>query len=224
MSNLVSRVFGDSPVLPLQEHATACFKATKELVVLFEHAGAERWDQVAESRERIVTLENQADDLKKHLRSHLPKRLFMPVPRGDLLDLIQVQDGLANKVREVSGLVVGRHLRIPQSIQASFMEYLARNVAAAKVARNSLRELDELFETGFRGSEAQLVISLVDKLDRIENEADDMQIKVRTELFSLEPELPPVDVMFLYRIIELVGDIGNTAQRVGRRLEVLLSH
>jgi uncharacterized protein Yka (UPF0111/DUF47 family) len=30
--------------------------------------------------------------------------------------------------------------------------------------------------------------------------------------------------MFLYRIIELTGDIGDMAERIGRRLELLLSH
>ena len=33
-----------------------------------------------------------------------------------------------------------------------------------------------------------------------------------------------MDVMFLYRVIELVGDIGDNAERIGRRLEILLSH
>jgi len=31
-------------------------------------------------------------------------------------------------------------------------------------------------------------------------------------------------VMFLYRIIELTGDIADVADRIGRRIQVLLSH
>jgi uncharacterized protein Yka (UPF0111/DUF47 family) len=30
--------------------------------------------------------------------------------------------------------------------------------------------------------------------------------------------------MFLYRIVELIGDIADMAERIGRRLELLLSH
>jgi len=42
-------------------------------------------------------------------------------------------------------------------------------------------------------------------------------------LFDIEKQLPPIDVMFLYRIIELTGDIGDMAERVGRRLELMLA-
>jgi uncharacterized protein Yka (UPF0111/DUF47 family) len=30
--------------------------------------------------------------------------------------------------------------------------------------------------------------------------------------------------MFLYRVIELIGEVADMAERVGRRLELLLSH
>jgi hypothetical protein len=51
-----------------------------------------------------------------------------------------------------------------------------------------------------------------------------MQAKIRTGLFALEKDLPPVDVMFLYRVIELTGEVGDMSERIGRRLELLLSH
>ena len=54
--------------------------------------------------------------------------------------------------------------------------------------------------------------------------ADAMQVEIRAKLFAIEKELPPVDVMFLYRVIELTGDIGDMAERIGRRLELLLCH
>ncbi len=87
-----------------------------------------------------------------------------------------------------------------------------------------MRELDELYNTGFRGAEADFVEALVEDLDRIENDTDEMQTVVRTALFELEDELKPVDVMFLYRVIELVGEIGDMSERIGRRLELLLAH
>jgi predicted phosphate transport protein (TIGR00153 family) len=224
MGNYISRVFGASPALPLQDHGNTCYQAAKELITMFEYAVAEQWDKVEESRATIVRLENEADELKKQIRSHLPKSLFMPVPREDILNLLLVQDRIANKARHVSGLVAGRRMHIPEPIQKDFIAFASRNVDAAKQARKSIRELDELFETGFRGAEAKLVIRLVEELDAIEHDTDDMQANLRQELFKLEKDLPPIDVMFLYRVIELVGDIADVAERIGRRLELLLSH
>lgn len=224
MGNYISKIFGASPVGPIQDHMDTCYRCAKELTVFFEHVIDGDWEQVAASRKTIVELEQEADDIKRDLRSHLPKSLFMPVPREDLLELLLVQDRIANRARDVSGLVLGRQMSIPPEIQEGFRAFVSRNVDAAKKARKSIRELDELYETGFRGAEAELVESLVLELDRIEDDTDVMQAEIRASLFSIEANLPPVDVMFLYRIIELTGDIGDMAERIGRRLEVLLSH
>ena len=59
---------------------------------------------------------------------------------------------------------------------------------------------------------------------QIENDTDDMQAGLRTQLYALEKDLPPIDVMFLYRVIEVTGDIGDMAERIGRRLEVMIAH
>jgi predicted phosphate transport protein (TIGR00153 family) len=224
LPNYITKMFGASPVAPMQDHMGICFLAAHELVVLFEHVIDEEWDKAVASRHRIVELEQEADELKKQIRGQLPKNLFMPVPREDLLNLLWAQDQIANKARDVSGLVVGRRMKIPKRLRQDFLNFVSRNADAAKKARKSVRELDELYETGFRGAEAEFVEALVDELDKIENDTDEMQAKVRKELFAIEKDLPPVDVMFLYRVIELTGEVGDMAERIGRRLELLLSH
>lgn len=224
MANYISKVFGASPVAPMQDHMNTCFKATRELVALFGYAVQEDWDGVVASREKIVALEQEADEFKKQIRGQMPKSLFMPVPREDLLNLVWAQDQIANTARDISGLVLGRRMTIPEQLQPDFLAYVERNADAAKMARKSVRELDELYTTGFRGAEAAFVEALVDDLDRIENETDEMQTRVRTALFAIENDLPPVDVMFLYRVIELIGEIGDMSERIGRRLELLLAH
>ena len=66
--------------------------------------------------------------------------------------------------------------------------------------------------------------SLLDELDEIETDTDDRQAALRWSLFEVEKDHDPVDVMFLYQVIELTGEIADMAERVGRRLELLLSH
>jgi predicted phosphate transport protein (TIGR00153 family) len=224
MGNYISKIFGASPVGPIQDHMDTCYKCAKELIVFFELVVSDDWDQVEAARARIVNFEHEADDLKKQLRAQLSKSLFMPVPRQDLLELLLVQDCIANLARDVSGLVLGRRMIIPLVIQKDFLAFVNRNVDAAEKARTSIRELDELYEAGFRGTEAELVESLVQELDQIEDDTDAMQARIRAELFAIEKDLPPIDVVFLYRVIELTGEIGDMAERIGRRLEVLLSH
>ncbi len=224
MVNYFSKIFGASPVGPIQEHMELCYKAAKELITFIDFAAQGDWEQARASRARIVQLENEADEIKKQIRSHLPKSMFMPVAREDLLELVLVQDRIPNRVRDVSGLVIGREMQIPATMRDSFLAFVSRNVDAAKKARKTIRELDELYETGFRGAEADLIESLVDELDQIENDTDDMQAGLRTQLYAMEKDLQPIDVMFLYRVIEVTGDIGDMAERIGRRLEVMIAH
>jgi len=224
LANYITKIFGESPVAPMQEHMEVCFKAARALLPFFEQVMVYEWGEASMWRDKIVSLEKEADELKKQIRGQLPKSMFMPVPREDLLNLLWAQDQIANTARDISGIVLGRKMHIPEKIQKTFNEFVQRNCDAAKKARKSVRELDELYTTGFRGAEADFVEKLVDELDQIENETDEMQAQVREELFSLEKSLPPVDVIFLYQVIELIGEIGDMAERIGRRLELLLSH
>jgi predicted phosphate transport protein (TIGR00153 family) len=115
-------------------------------------------------------------------------------------------------------------MQVPTQIAAQFLEFVERNVDAAKQARKSVRELDELFTAGFRGAEVDLVAGLIEELDQIETDTDDKQAALRAALFQIESTLNPVDAMFMYKVIETTGEIADMAERVGRRLELLLSH
>jgi predicted phosphate transport protein (TIGR00153 family) len=224
MGSYISKIFGASPVGPIQDHMETCYQCTRELVTFFEHVVSEDWDQVEVSRQKIVNLEHEADDIKKQIRTQLSKSLLMPVPRRDLLELLLVQDQIANRTRDISELVLGRRLMIPETIQADFLAFVSRSVDAAKQARKSVNELDELYETGFRGAEAELVESLVHEMDQIEDEVAAMQATIRGAIFAMEDDLPPVNVIFLYRVIKLTGDIADVAEGIGQRLEFLMSH
>jgi hypothetical protein len=64
---------------------------------------------------------------------------------------------------------------------------------------------------------------MITKLDKIESETDKIQVQIRSALFDIERDLPPIDVMFTYRIIEWIGDLADLAQRVGSRLQLMLA-
>ena len=85
MGSYISKIFGKSPVGPIQDHMETCYRCARELVRFFEHVIASDWPQVEASRKRIVELEHEADEFKRQIRTQLPKSLLMPVPR-DLVD------------------------------------------------------------------------------------------------------------------------------------------
>lgn len=216
-------LFGRSPIGPMQQHIAKSHECAANLVTFFQAVMAEDWERVEQVQKEMVRLEREADKLKKSVRLHLPKSLFLPVPRSDLLDLLSVQDKIANRAKDIAGLMLGRSMGIPAELQPQMLTYVQRAVDASAQALKAMNELDSLLETGFSGREATLVESMVEELDNIEDDTDRLQIEVRRALFRLEKELPPVDVMFLYKIIDWIGDVADRAQRVGNRLEQLLA-
>lgn len=221
--NSILGVFAKSPIKPIQDHMDKVHECALVLVPFFEATISGDWDSAAQLRKQISVAEKEADALKREIRLTLPGGLFMPVERTDLLELLTQQDKIANKAKDISGRVIGRQLLVPPSIQAPFQAYLLRCLDAVGLAKEAINELDELLETGFRGREVDLVEKMISELDIIEEDTDDLQVQVRRQLYSLESELNPVDVMFLYKIIEWVGDLADLAERVGSRLELMLA-
>ncbi|QLE86847.1 TIGR00153 family protein [Shewanella sp. Scap07] len=221
--NSILGVFAKSPIKPLQEHIDKVHSCASILIPFFEATAAKDWDKAVQLRKQISIAEREADELKREIRLTLPGGLFMPVERTDLLELLTQQDKIANKAKDISGRIIGRQLQIPAAIQDPFIAYLARCIDAVTQAQEAINELDDLLETGFRGREVDLVAKMIAELDKIEEDTDDLQIKIRRQLFSIEGELNPVDVMFLYKIIEWVGDLADLAERVGSRLELMLA-
>ncbi len=222
-TSYISRMFGRSPVSPLQKHMAKVHSCVTEIVPFFEAVIAEDWEQVEIIQGRISDLEQKADVLKKALRLQLPKGIMLPVSRRDLLEVLTMQDRIANKTKDIAGLILGRKMVLPKVVANDYLAFVGCCVDAVVQARRAINELDELVETGFRGNEVTLVESIITELDEIEGESDRMQREIRARLFKIETELPAVEVVFLYKIIEWTGDLGDLAQRVGSRLQLMLA-
>lgn len=221
--NSILGVFAKSPIKPLEKHIRIVTKCSGQLVPFFKACAENDWEKATKLRKNISEIEKEADSLKREIRLELPGGLFMPVDRADLLELLTQQDRIANKAKDIAGRVIGRQLQIPESLQEDFLLYLTRCIDATEKAADAINELDDLLETGFGGREITLVEKMIHQLDAIEDDTDSMQIKMRSNLMALEETLNPVDVMFLYQIIEWVGDLADLAERVGARLEILLA-
>lgn len=219
----LSNLFGRSPIKPMQEHMAVAVQAAGHLVGFFEAVTDNNWQLASDIQQQIVGFEHEADEIKKQLRLNLPKSLFLPVPRSDLLELLTMQDRIANRAKDIAGIILGRRMSIPENMKEQMNEFVTASVAAADQALTAINELEGLLETGFSARELLVVEHMIKELDVLEQKADYLEIGVRTSLFALEAQLPPVDVMFLYNIIDWVGDIANRAHDVGGRLQLLLA-
>ncbi len=223
MNNPISALFGRSPIRPIQQHMAKAQSCITLLGDFLEASYNNDWLKAEEIQLAIHNTENEADALKREIRTHLPRSLWLPVSRNDLLEMLQIQDRLANQARDIAGIMLGRKIEIPEELIECVRDYYQKNLNTSMQALKAINELDELLETGFRGSEATLVEGLVVELDELEHQSDVSQVKLRGMLFQIEDSLPPVDVMFLYKIIDRLGELADVSQKVGSRLLLLIA-
>jgi len=219
----ITSLFGKSPITPLQKHMKQAHSCLKDFAVFAKAANAQDWEKAETVHISINNKEEKADKLKKKLRLNLPSTFMMPFSRRDLLDVLLIQDSIANITKDLVGLMMTRHMVFPEEIADDFIKLADLCIKTSGAALVAINELDELLETAFSSRTRKVVGKMIKTVNELEHETDDAQNDIRNKLFSLESDLPPVDVMFYYRAIEWLGETADAAQKVGSRFEVMLT-
>ncbi|MBL4819651.1 MAG: TIGR00153 family protein [Gammaproteobacteria bacterium] len=223
MSNAIGALFGRSPIRPVQEHMAKAQNCVALLGEILEAGFNNEWQKAEELFQAISTAENAADKLERDIRIHLPKSLFLPVARSDLIDLVRYQDRMSNRAKEIAGLVVGRKMQTPENLVGLMREHYQNALNTSTQALKAINELDELLVAGFGGREAVFVEGLVVELDRLKNKSESSQSELRSCLFDMEDSLQPIEAVFLYKVIDKIEEIAGIAYKLGGSLLLLVA-
>jgi len=216
-------LFGKSPFKALQTHMREVVDCARDVRPLIQALADSDQAEVDKIKSRIFEREAKADEIKNELRLHLPKSLFMPVDRRDLLEILHLQDTIANRAQDIAGLLFERKMTIPPFMQEPLVALTARCIDTCEYSLSVIEELDELLALGFRGREAEKVNDMLKELNDIEDESDELGIALARALFEHEDEMKPVSVMMWYQLIEWIGDLADYAEKVGDRLRLLIA-
>ena len=216
-------LFAKSPFKPMQEHMDVVLRCVKQATPLMEALCNDDAEGLQAAWRKIDDLEGEADRLKNDLRAHLPRRLLLPVDRRDLLEILDLQDSIADKLQDVAGLLVERKMPVPEAMRGRLLELVSAVEHTCEQSGAAIQTLDELLEIGFRGREAERVSARIDRIGSLEGETDRIQAELIRELFRLEDEMSPVSVMLWYQLIGWIGNVADNAEKVGNRLRLLIA-
>lgn len=222
-TNPIAALFGTSPFKPLQQHMGVVTDCVAEVPRMFDALIAGDQAGVKRAKETIFEKEHAADLIKNQLRSHLPKSMFMPVDRRDLLEVLSLQDSIADTAQDIAGLLVERDMTVPPDMADTLRTFVQRCVDACMESKLVIDELDELVETGFSGREAATVEQMVGKINLIESETDDLGIALTRTLFKHEDAIGAVSVMFWYELLQSIGNLADNAEKVADQLRLLIA-
>lgn len=216
-------IFGSPSFTPLANHMSLVLECSQVLGEFFPAIIAKDWDRAQTLYAKIHECEDKADKVKEEMRLHLPTSLLMSVERTDILDILALQDRIANKAKHLSGVVLSRKMNIPKQIEKDFMAFIEQSLKTVSCLHAITSELESLFKTNFRRKEANKIEDLIHELDSIEDQTDLLEISIRDQVFSLEESLKPINAIFLYKVIDWISDLADRSQRCSHRFLMLIA-
>lgn len=219
----IAELFGRSPFGPLREHMGCVCKCTELVPDLMAAVLAGDRERTAELQEEISQLEFEADQIKNDLRDHLPRSLFLAVDRRDLLEILSVQDAIADCAEDIAVLVTMRPMDLPRELHPDFEAFLAKCVDVARSSGGLVDRLDDLSSSVFAGPGAEEMLREIGALQRTEYESDLVQRTLVRRMFAMEDAMEPVALMMWLKIFDRIGDLANISERLANRLRYMLA-
>jgi len=199
-------------------------KCVQLLDPLMDSVLAGNYPRTEQLAREISTLENAADEIKNELRDHLPRSIFLPVARQDLLDILSTQDGISDAAEDVGMIVTMRKMEVQPALVDLLDPFVQKTLESVACYSQVIGELDRLVEASFVGKEAERVTELIRKVGRLEHEADNAQEALSRRLFEIEDSMKPGALFMWIEIIRRLGSVANRAEKAANRLRMFLAH
>lgn len=218
----LARLFGRSPFAPLQTHMAKVAACIHEIIPLFE-ALSNKDDSLVETiAHQISKLEHDADLTKNDIRNNLPTGLFLPIARASLLEILALQDNIADRAEDMAVLLTLRHLEILPSFAEELQAFLKKNLETFESVFNIIKEMGDLLESSFGGIEAEKVKKMVDEVAFKEHEADLLQASLLKKMFR-ECEHMSTPLFFLWmKVIQELAAISDESEKLANRVRMTL--
>ena len=214
-------LFVTSPFEGLLEHA----EKVKECAWAFQQAiechVSDRCRQFEELRREVSKLENQADNIKRRIRGHLPIGTLMPVSKFQLFRYLREQDQVLDAVKDALNWISYRsEPGIPPELEKYVfllvdavidpLEELSRMVAGAK----------RYFET-YSEKQRVAVKEIIRRVRAQEHAADKAEAEIKQRVFNMD--IDPVTVFHMVRLAETIGSIADHAENAGDMMRAMLA-
>jgi predicted phosphate transport protein (TIGR00153 family) len=219
----IGKLFGRSPFGQMKQHMEHVAQCVKKMAEALTAVQSGRYDSLDELAEEASQLEHQADEVKNDIRNRLLKRVFMPIDRSEVLEILSLQDSLADTAEDVCRVLTFKRLPIPASVSKDFNEFIEHNLNAFQVAYSIVRQLDELIESGFGGMEAERIRGLASQTAFAEHQADMVQVKLLKMIYSMESELSFTEFHLWMRLTNVLSEISNLSEDLAERVLKTLS-
>ena len=222
MFNIAS-IFAKSPFKPLREHMDKVVESVVPLNDFFEALFQEDYSKVEKIQQQVIQAEKEADSIKNEVRNNLPLNIFMPINRQDLLDMLDMQDSIADVAQDIVILLNIRKMKLPKELSQDVIQFVKKSQDVCYLAGDLTQEFGDVIESGFGRHEIKKLLEMIDNVSIAETEADNLEDALVHRLYEVEEKMNSVDAVFWYKIFELIGDIADFSKKTGNRLRLMIA-
>jgi hypothetical protein len=218
----IAKLFGKSPFAPLQSHIDKVACCIGELPGLFKVMIEQNEQAIEKVSGKISRLEHEADLTKHDIRNHLPRSLFLPVDRESILEILDLQDAIADQAEKIGHRATMRRLELLEDMREDFSLLCEKNMEVFWLCHKVIKEMEELLESLFGGIEAEKVKGMIDQIAFYKYEIDNLQNRLLKRLYQKGESLPVTSFHLCYSLIEEIGCIAQLSETLGHRVRMLL--
>lgn len=219
----IGKLFGRSPFSQLQQHMDQVTKCVDKMSEVINVVKAGQFEQVEDLCYEVSKLEHQADQIKDDIRERLLKRFFMPIDRGEVLEILSLQDSLADTAEDVCKVLTIRKLPFPDDILEEFDKFVELNIKSCMICASIVKQLDELIEAGFGGAEAERIRGLAHDTAFAEHQADVVQMSLLKKLYAHDGDFSVGEFHLWMRFSKVLGRLSNISENLADRVLKTLS-
>lgn len=219
---VLASLFGQSPFAPLQAHLELVSSTINVLFPLFSALKEGDYERVGVLAQLVSSKERQADGMKNDVRRHLASGVFLPVSRAALLEIISIQDSLADCAEDIAILLTVKELQFYPEFEELFFEFLQKTVQSFEAVAKTIREMDRLLESSFGGNRADKTRVLVSKVSNLEHECDLLQRELMKVFFSDDFAIGTKGFVLWMQIIKGISGISNNSEKLAYRVSMTL--
>lgn len=221
----IRRIFGRSPFVHVVEHGAKveeCVgRLSSLLTIVFEGGDREKIKTMAIE---VADLETEADGFRNQIHEALSGKVMLSVSRGELFDLVEQQDSIADRAEEIAVSFTFRPLNLPAEIVDEVKQFVNIVLQNCAIAAGVISKLDLLIESSFAKMDAQTVLKLINELRERDDLTRDACLAATRKIYSADDSLAPVEIILWVKIMGLLQDLSGFADCTANGLRIIIEN
>lgn len=210
----------ESPIRDLIKHYDFIEKGSKLIPETFAcYAEPKKSKDFDSLKQQVDEIEEQADRVKRKIRNHMPRGIFMPVDRTIFFNFTRSLDDVLDCAQDALNWLSIRHVKVPSFLRKDLDDYLQNILVSVKILRPALEGTIEIVGGGTANREE--VKTLCRNIILHHDEVGAQKRAIIAKLYNAD--IPFKDMYQLLKFIEEMYDSSHNTERCSDMLRAMLA-